>query len=375
MYAILVSQHFTWKGKGRMKLISDKPHAAIRSSIALGIGAAVFVLAGCAATPTEEVVTATGCTTEPISQFAVVTPETEADHGWNQQAILGAGEAATELGITADINKGVGYDNAEAIVQQTFDKGNQFVIAHASGFATGGARVAELSGSPVLVVDLDQNVHCQVAGVFFDSQEGGYLAGIAAANATKTGTLGIVASAEDVNWFNMAGGFAQGAYSVNPDLKIVIAYIGPAEYGDSAGGKRITEQVIAAGADIIIGMGDGATVGYLQAIETASSAVQYIATIGDVAEIDATGVELTSVLWNFTPTYVQAIKDIDAGIFGDANYTLNVANGGLSLAKTANLSAEVQAAVDAATAGIADGSITVKTSTTKDAVQAIIDGK
>jgi simple sugar transport system substrate-binding protein len=122
-------------------------------------------------------------------------------------------------------------------------------------------------------------------------------------------------------------------------------------------------------------MGDGATVGYLQAIETASSTVQYIATIGDVAEIDTTGVELTAVLWNFTPTYVQAIKDINAGIFGDANYTMNVANGGMSLAKTANLSAEVQAAVDAATAGITDGSITVKTSTTKDAVQAIIDGK
>ena len=361
--------------QGRMKLISDKSHAAIRSSIALGIGAAVIALAGCAGS-TDGGATGAGCTTEPISQFAVVTPETEADHGWNQQAILGAGEAATALGITADINKGVGYDNAEAIVQQTIDKGNQFVIAHASGFATGGARVAETSGTPVLVVDLDQKVHCQVAGVFFDAQEGGYLAGIAAATATKTGTLGIVASAEDVNWFNMAGGFAQGAYSVNPDLKIVIAYIGPAEYGDSAGGKRITEQVIAAGADVIIGMGDGATIGYLQAIETAKSdtPVRYIATIGDVADIDTTGVELTAVLWNFGPTYEQAINDINAGTFGDSNYTLNVANGGLSLAKTANLTPEVQAAVDAATAGIADGSVTVKPATTKDEVQAIIDG-
>jgi hypothetical protein len=53
---------------------------------------------------------------------------------------------------------------------------------------------------------------------------------------------------------------------------------------------------------------------------------------------------------------------------------LNVANGGLSLAKTANLTPEVQAAVDAATAGIADGSVTVKPATTKDEVQAIIDG-
>lgn len=360
-----------------MTLISTKSRTSlIRSSIALGIGATVFALSGCAAETTDGS-TAAGCTPEPISQFAVVTPETEADHGWNQQGILGAKDAASETGITADINSGVGYDNAEAIIQQTIDKGNQFVIAHASGFATGGARVAETSGTPVLTVDLEQNVHCKVASVFFDSQEGGYLAGIAAANATTTGTLGIVASAEDINWFNMAGGFAQGAYSVNPDIKIVIAYIGPAEYGDSAGGKRITEQVIAAGADIIIGMGDGATVGYLQAIETANtgSKVQYISTIGDVSEIDTTGVQLTSVIWNFAPTYAQAIKDINAGTFGDANYTLTVANGGFELAKTDNMSADVQAAVDEAAAGIADGSITVKTSTTKDEVQAIIDGK
>jgi hypothetical protein len=81
--------------QGRMKIISDKSHAAIRSSIALGIGAAVIALAGCAGS-TDGGATGAGCTTEPISQFAVVTPETEADHGWNQQAILGAGEACNE---------------------------------------------------------------------------------------------------------------------------------------------------------------------------------------------------------------------------------------------------------------------------------------
>lgn len=356
--------------------ISEKSRTMIRSSIALGIGAVVFALAGCAGSPDAETTTAAaseGCPGSPISQFAVITPETEADHGWNQQGILGAQDAGAALGVTADILSGVGWDNAADQVQQAIDKGNGLVIAHASGFATDGARVAESSGVPVLVVDLDQKVHCQVAGVFFDSQEGGYLAGIAAASATKTGTLGIVASADDVNWFNMAGGFAQGAYSVNPDLKIVIAYIGPAEYGDSAGGKRITEQVIAAGADIIMGMGDGATVGYLQAI-SAAEGVQYIATIGDVAEIDESGVELTSVIWDFAPSYEQAIQDFNAGTFGDTNYTLTVANGGFSLAQTANLTADVQAAVDAATAGISDGSITVTSTTTKDAVQAVIDG-
>jgi len=345
-----------------------------------------LLLAGCAATDTAsetdtgtEVVEETTvvensapCDPVMVSAFGIATPETEADYGWNQMGIVGASETAASLGIEADINAGVGYDNSESILTQIVEKGNDFVIAHASGFATGGARVAEVTGTPVLVVDLDQLVECKVAAVMFDAHEGGYLAGVAAASTTETGTVGIVASAEDLNWFTMSGGFIQGAQSVNPDINIVIAYIGPAEYGDSAGGQRVASQVIAAGADVIFGMGDGATIGYLQAIETASTPVQYIATIGDVTEIDTTGAMLTSVLWNFGLAYEEAISDLEAGTFGTKNYTLNVANGGFSLANEGNLNADAKAAVDAAISGISDGSITVDKWTTKDDVQALL---
>lgn len=361
---------------------------SLRNGIGAGLGVLSLVLAGCtgsdmasdtaaeeAAVTTEEPaeeVSSAPCEPVAVQSFGIATPETEADYGWNQMGIVGAGLAAESAGIQADINSGVGYDNSESIITQIVEKGNDFVIAHASGFATGGARVAEMTGTPVLVVDLDQLVECQVAAVMFDAHEGGYLAGVAAANETETGTLGIVASAEDLNWFTMSGGFIQGAKSVNPDIEIVIAYIGPAEYGDSAGGQRVATQVIAAGADIIFGMGDGATIGYLQAIETASNPVRYIATIGDVTEIDTTGAMLTSVLWNFDLAYEQAIADLAAGTYGTTNYVLNVANGGFSLAKADNLNADAKAAVDAAIAGISDGSITVQKLTTKDEVQALL---
>lgn len=361
---------------------------SLRYGIVAGLGVASLVLAGCAAgdTATDDTAEEVAETTEEVTEestapcdpvdvqsFGIATPETEADYGWNQMGILGATLAADAAGIEADINSGVGYDNSESIITQIVEKGNDFAIAHASGFATGGARVAEVTGTPVLVVDLDQLVECQVAAVLFDAHEGGYLAGVAAANETTTGTLGIVASAEDLNWFTMSGGFIQGAQSVNPDINIVIAYIGPAEYGDSAGGQRVASQVIAAGADIIFGMGDGATIGYLQAIETASTPVRYIATIGDVTEIDTTGAMLTSVLWNFDLAYSQALADLAAGTYGTTNYVLNVANGGLSLASADGLNADAQAAVEAATSGISDGSITVEKLTTKDAVQALLD--
>ncbi|MFC5337477.1 putative B6 ABC transporter substrate-binding protein [Leucobacter denitrificans] len=315
---------------------------------------------------------------QTVSQFAIVTPEKESDYGWNQQGIWAAQAAAEELGIDLDDNSNVGYDNTETILTQVAEGGNDLIIAHASGFNTAGHRVGMTTGVPTLVVDFDKNEPGKVATIITQAQEGAYLAGVAAANKTETNTVGIVASAEDLNWFLMSGGFAQGVYSVDPSINVVIAYVGPAGYGDSAGGTNVMNQVIAAGADVIMGMGDGATMGYLQAIESASTdyPLSYIATIGDVTEIvEDPALVLTSVLWNFKDSYVQAIKDVEAGTFGTETYELTVANGGLTLQETDNLTGDIAAAVEAAQAGIADGSITIERATDKDAVQAIIDAK
>ena len=313
-----------------------------------------------------------------VSSFAIVTPEKESDHGWNQQGLRAAQAAADELGIELQDNSNVGYDNTETILTQIADGGADFIIAHASGFNAAGHRVGLTSGVPVLVVDFDQNEPGKVGTVIPHAEEGAYLAGVAAAMKTETGTVGIVASAENLNWFLMAGGFAQGVASVDPSISILIAYIGPAGYGDSAGGAAVANQVIAAGADVIMGMGDGATIGYLQAIENADPGypISYIATIGDVSGIvDDPEMVLTSVLWDFTDTYVQAIRDIEAGVFGTVTYELTVENGGLTLQDSAGLTGDIAAAVDAAKADLIDGTVTVERTTDKEAVQALIDAR
>lgn len=348
-------------------------------SVALLAGAALIATAGCSARGDAPAGTGSGTSegTE-VTQFAIVTPEKESDHGWNQRGLVGARAVAEDLGITLDEYENVGYDNTEKILGQVSEAGNQLVIAHASGFNTPGVRVGESTGVPTLVVDYENNVPGAVGTVITRAEQGGYLAGVAAAKSTTTGVLGIVASADSLNWFQTAGGFAQGAYSVNPEVKIVMTYIGPAAYGDSAGGKAVATQVIAAGADVIMGMGDGATLGYLQAIETSSQEhpVRYIATLGDVSEIvTSPDTVLTSVLWNFSDAYRAAIDDVNAGTFGEHTYELNVENGGFSLQESDQLSPDALDAVAAASAAIADGTVTVAQSTTKDEVQQRIDGK
>lgn len=316
-----------------------------------------------------------GAEATQIERFAIVTPENESDHGWNQAGLVAAQTAADDLGATVDLLADSGWDNIETVLSQVASDGAQFIIAHASGYGVAGSTVASKTDVPILVQDAGENVAGKVAKVTTKAQEGGYLAGIAAAMSTTSKKVGIVVSADDTNWFKMSGGFAEGVYSVDPTIEVLYASVGPAAYADSAGGKATTEQLIAAGADVVFGMGDGATTGYIQAVE-ATDKVLYIADIGDVTEaMSKPDRLLTSVLWNYAETYKQAIADIEAGSYGSAGYELTVENGGLTLQESDLLTAEIQAAVKTASDAIIAGSITPSDAADAADVKAIIAAK
>ena len=310
-----------------------------------------------------------------VERFAIVAPENESDHGWNQAGLVAAESAADELGIEIELLADAGWDNVETVLSQVAADGAQLIIAHASGYGVAGAAVAAKSGVPTIIQDSGDNVPGSVAKITTKAQEGGYLAGIAAAMSTKTNKVGIVVSADDANWFKMSGGFAEGVYSVDPEIEVLYASVGPAAYADSAGGKATTEQLIAAGADVIFGMGDGATTGYLQAVEAAQD-VLYIADIGDVTDAMSDPARLlTSVLWDYKDTYVQAVEDIEAGTFGEEGYELTVGNGGLLLQESANLTPEILAAVEEASAAIVAGTAVPSDAESAADVKAIIAAK
>jgi simple sugar transport system substrate-binding protein len=159
-------------------------------------------------------------------------------------------------------------------------------------------------------------------------------------------------------------------------MPIAFAEISSAGYDDAAGGKRVATSMIAGGADVIFAMGDGASFGYLQAIETANPGhkVWYIGDIGDMTPIDKKGVLLSSVLWDFTGAYKQFIKEIDGGTFGQKGYDLTLANGGVSLLKTKHIPASVWSDIQAAQKKIVAGQIQVPNYSKINQVKAALNG-
>lgn len=336
---------------------------------------AAGAIAGCGGDDDDDAGNGDGAGEAPISSFAVVTPEEGNDFGWNQQAVEAAEQVASDLGIEVEVADGSGYEDTAAILRELSTTGGaEFIAAHASGYNTISPEVAAQTGVPAVAWD---NPEANVPGVSQEvttaSQEGGYLAGVLAAETTQTGHLGIVISADDNNWHLQSGGFIAGARSVDENIEISNAQIGEAGYADTAGGRRVTNAVIADGADVIFGMGDGSSFGMLQAVESADN-VTFIDVIGDKTEIDDQGVLLSSVLWSFEGYMMDSIEAIGDGTFGEESYVLNLENGGIGLLRTDLIDDELWNELEDIRQQIIDGEIDVPVTETRSEVEDLLSG-
>lgn len=273
-----------------------------------------------------------------VKSIAVLTPEDPTDYGWNQQGFDAAKAVAEKYGLEFIPATGLGYGDVRPALRELAADGASLMIAHASGYNTAAPEIAEETGVPVSIVDRpDANQPGLVADSTLSGHEGAYLAGMMAAKMTTTGTVGIVTSGEPPSWNSQSAAFAQGAKAAKADVKIIYAVIGPAAYADAAGGRRVTETVIGAGADIIFGQGDGASFGMLQAVETTKAPngnqAWFIDVIGDKTPIDK-GFLLSSVIWNMEPVYSAMVEDLKADTFGTKGYAIGLADDSVKLLKS-----------------------------------------
>jgi len=310
-----------------------------------------------------------------VTKVAFASPAKQSDYGWNQQGYKGAKAAADSVGAKFQAVTNIGYDKTDVVLRQLAQGGASFIVAHASGYDTVATRIAKQYKVPVMTYDVPTNLtKGLVSYITTSSQQGAYLAGILAARTTKTHKVGIIISASDSNWYKMSGGFATGFRSIDKTSKIFFATVSPTGYDDAAGGKRVANSVIAQGADVIFAMGDNASFGYLQAIETAKAGhkVWFIGDIGDMTPIDKKHVFLSSVLWNFADTFKQAVKDIQAGTYGTHGYDLSLGNGGISLLHSKYISGATWAQIQKAKAQIMAGKIKIPVTHKAGAVNQLI---
>jgi simple sugar transport system substrate-binding protein len=312
-----------------------------------------------------------------VKSIAVLVPEAGTDFGWNQQGVDAARAVAEKYGLEFMPAEGLGYGDVHPTLRELAGDGASLMIAHASGYNTAAPEVAEETGVPVAIVDRPDALK---AGLVVDytvsGHEGAYLAGVLAATMSRTGKLGIVVSGEPPSWNSQSAAFAQGAKATNGDIALLYAVIGPAAYADAAGGKRVTESVIAAGADIVFGQGDGSSFGMIEAVENTKATdggdAWFIDVIGDKTSIDK-GHLLSSVVWNLVPVYSAMVEDLKADTFGTHGYSIGLKDDSVQLLKTSHIPDDVWTTVMALRQQIVDGTMKVEPIWDAEGVHALMN--
>ena len=311
-----------------------------------------------------------------VKSIAILTPEEGTDYGWNQQGVDAAKAAAAAAGVEVIIAQGLGYGDVRPTLRELAGDGASLMIAHASGYNTAAPEIAKETKVPVAIVDTPAGLEKGlVADYTLSGHEGAYLAGRLAAKMSRSKAVGIVVSGEPPSWNNMSVAFAEGVKAENPAVEVRYAVIGPAAYADAAGGKRVTETVIASGADVIFGQGNGSSFGMLQAVETTKAAdggkVFFIDVIGDKTAIDK-GYLLSSVVWNIEPVYAAMIADLKADTFGTKSYAIGLKDDSVKLLKTPQVPEEVWTSVMAVRDEIVNGTVKVEPVFEATAVRALM---
>jgi basic membrane protein A and related proteins len=319
----------------------------------------------------------TGAAAAELHALAIMMPEEPADYGWNQQGFEAAKTVAAKYHLKFMPATGLGYGDVRAQLRELADDGASLIIAHGAGYNTAAPEIGAEKHVPVAIVDRPKDSKPgAVADYTLSGHQGAYLAGVLAAKTTVTKIVGIVVTGEPPSWNSQSAAFAQGVRATDESLRIVYAVIGPAAYSDAAGGRRVTESVIGAGADVIFGQGDGASFGMLQAVETRKSIgggkVWFIDVIGDKTPIDK-GSLLSSVIWNLVPVYSAMIEDLSANKFGTHAYPIQLADDSVRLLHSKHIPDKVWTEVAAVRQQIIDGRLKVEPTFDATKVRALMN--
>ncbi|MEU6980039.1 BMP family ABC transporter substrate-binding protein [Streptomyces sp. NPDC046371] len=296
------------------------------------------------------------------------------DQSFNDAAYAGLKKAEDELGVKgAEAEPSQGESDADKVARLTSlaRAGNNPVIGVGFSYAPAIAKVSKSFPKTTFGLIDDTSVTApNIANLVFNEEQGSYLAGVAAAKASKTGTVGFIGGVEVPLIKKFEAGFVQGVKDTNPKAKVLTQYLTQPPNFDGFSkpdlGKAAAQGQLDKGADVIYAAAGLAGSG---AIEAASAAGKWAIGV-DSDQYKQAGLAayknqiLTSVTKDVQGSVYNVIKSVKDGKpqTGEIRYGLATNGVGLADSNPAYVKmTDVTAAVEKAKKEIVDGKITVKT--------------
>jgi basic membrane protein A and related proteins len=282
------------------------------------------------------------------------------DKSFNEAAWNGAQRWATETGGTYKEIEMQTEAQREQFVRRMAESGaNPIVVMGFQNMATLEAVGPDYPDTKFVLIDAVVDLP-NVRSVIFTEHEGSYLVGMMAGMATKTGTVSFVGGM-DVPLIRKFGcGYAQGVKAVKPDANVILNMTGttPSAWNDPVKGGEITKAQISQGSDVVFAAAGGTGIGVLQA--AADGGILSIG-VDSNQNFMHPGKVLTSMLKRVDNAVYTAFKEgpeLATGVVvmdlksDGVGYAMDEFNAPL-------VTAEMQAAVDAAAAKIKSGELVV----------------
>ncbi|MGI8754543.1 MAG: BMP family lipoprotein [Acidimicrobiales bacterium] len=197
------------------------------------------------------------------------------DKSFNDSAFAGITAAADKMGIDAkELEPNADGSNREALLRQLAGDGYGLVVAVGFNFAEVLPGVAKDFPKVDFAIVDDQSVKADnVASLVFAEQEGSYLVGAAAAQSSKSGTVGFVGGVETALIKKFEAGYTAGVKAVAKDDKVEVKYLTPdgdfSGFNDAAKGQTTAKGEYDAGADVVYQAAGGSGKGVFKAAAAA----------------------------------------------------------------------------------------------------------
>ncbi|MFF5446098.1 BMP family protein [Streptomyces sp. NPDC012888] len=296
------------------------------------------------------------------------------DQSFNDAAYAGLQMAEKDLKITGkEAEPTEGESEADKVQRLTelARNGSNPVIGVGFAYAPAIKKVApKFPKTTFGLIDDTSATGPNIANLVFNEEQGSYLAGVAAAKASKTGTVGFIGGVEVPLIKKFEAGFAQGVKDTNPNAKVLTQYLTqPPNFDGFAKpdlGKAAAQGQLDKGADVI----------YAAAGLAGSGAIEAAATKGawaigvDSDQYNQAGLAkykdkiLTSVTKDVSDSVFNLIKSVQDGKPQNGEIRYGLDKDGVGLADSNpeyKKMTDLLAAVEKAKKEIIAGTIQVKT--------------
>lgn len=332
---------------------------------ALLLGTAACGGGGTATTPEGSTPPAEGGDASDV-KIGILIPGSPTDGGFSQQGAEAGKkleenygyEVATVEAGTADVIK----SEAETMAAE----GYKIVFGHGGQCSAPFAEICEDYPDTWFVTFGGTEVRDNLFPVCMCAEEGTYVLGVAAGMMTQTDNIAYTLGGDYPAYTKTTMGFALGAKSVNPDLKIQEAVLSSPDSNEC---YETTMNQIKSGADFVLSNSNEGQAGAMKAVGESEN-VYTFGCLGNFFDM-APGKVLGNIIGDYNVGYDQATKAILDGTAEAEIMYLTIANGCVSVEWNPDipLPEDVQAAVDQAYEDIKSGKIDVPNEYEQDAAK------